>query len=413
MYTFFRKHTGRTKTAAIAVIIILMITGCAQQPTRVYKVASGRTAPAPNQPRRYNSANNTPAAERPAPQSDVIVYGPEGAQFTPTPPLPATLAQNPSSYPGNEEYHLGPDDVLEIKIFQLLEPDEEAVLNTKVDRQGCISLPMLNQIQVSGMTCQQLQQELLNRLGSNYIRNPRVSVALKENGSKKVMVLGCVKKPGPVMLGSDSATLMDVITIAGGIQNTAAPHIEILRGAFDPAAGLPTPAENGWSNGTFAYARELVPISQLFAEDATPLNPLIYPGDVVSVPNGEDGYIYISGEVAQPGTKTYRRPLSVLQAITSAGGATNIAAEKKCRILRQTPDGREKVVLVDLAKIRDGQAPNLLMARNDTIIVPVDPVKKFFDDIDKMFRRGVAAGVDVTYDAGTHMGIPTPRNYAY
>ncbi|MBN2211651.1 MAG: polysaccharide biosynthesis/export family protein [Sedimentisphaerales bacterium] len=398
------------KIAVATVIIILTVFGCAQQPTRVYKVASGRTIPTQSQPPRYLSTDNswtqTQIAQRQTHKPDAIVYGPAGAQFTPTPPITAVLAQNSPGYSGNDEYHLGPDDVVEIKVFQLLEPDKETVLEAKVDRQGCVYLPMLNQVQVSGMTCRQLQQDLLNRLGSNYIRNPKVSVALKLYGSKKVMVLGCVRKAGMVMLVSDAAPLLDVISMAGGIQNKAAPHIEILRGAFDPSAGLPAPITTGLSGGN-DYTREIVPISQLFAENSTPLNPLIYPGDVVSVPDGEEGYIYVSGEVEQPGAKPFRRPLSILQAVTSAGGSTNIAAEKKCRILRQAPDGREKIILVDIGKIREGQAPNLLMARNDTIIVPVDPVKKFFDDLDKMFRRGVVAGVDMTYDAGAQMGIPT------
>ena len=67
----------------------------------------------------------------------------------------------------------------------------------------------------------------------------------------------------------------------------------------------------------------------------------------------------------------------------------------------------EKEIVVDLKEIRKGRHVNLLLARNDTIIVPVDPTKKFFDDMDKMFRRGVNAGVSVTYDAAEEMGIPS------
>ena len=48
-----------------------------------------------------------------------------------------------------------------------------------------------------------------------------------------------------------------------------------------------------------------------------------------------------------------------------------------------------------------------MLAQNDIIMIPTDPLKKFFDDLDNLIKRGVNTGVNVTYDAGTEMGIPT------
>ena len=68
--------------------------------------------------------------------------------------------------------------------------------------------------------------------------------------------------------------------------------------------------------------------------------------------------------------------------------------------------GAKKVITVDLQKIRKGQERNLVLAQNDTIVVPVDPVKKFFDDVFSLIHTGVRAGVDMSYDAGEQMGFP-------
>ena len=152
----------------------------------------------------------------------------------------------------------------------------------------------------------------------------------------------------------------------------------------------------------------MVSVRRLFSEEgAGRINPTIYPGDVIKIRPADEGYVYFSGEVENPGAKTFRRPLTILQAVSCAGGTTNIAAEKKCKIIRRNENGIEKEIIVDLKKINEGKQENLILARNDTIIVPVDPTKKFFDDIDKMFRRGVNAGVSMTYDAAAEMGIPS------
>ena len=194
---------------------------------------------------------------------------------------------------------------------------------------------------------------------------------------------------------SDLSTLLDVLSMAGGVSGNVAPNIEILRGAYNGASG---PSDNMSPKG---YRSELIPVSKLFAEDGhSQVNPVIYPGDVVKVRSLSDGYIYISGEVGKPGSSEFRRPLTILQAVSCAGGASPIAAEDKCKIIRRDVEGRESEIIVDLQKIRSGKDKNLLLACNDTILVPVDPVKKFFNDVANLFQMGVRTGVDVTYDAG-------------
>ncbi|MCP4712556.1 MAG: hypothetical protein GY869_28355 [Planctomycetes bacterium] len=127
----------------------------------------------------------------------------------------------------------------------------------------------------------------------------------------------------------------------------------------------------------------------------------------MKVPRESDGYIYISGEVEQPGSKAFRRPLTILQAITCAGGLTFAAEEKECEIVRRTPTGGEQVIMVDLKKIREGKAANILMAQNDTVHLKANGFKKFLEELDRMFLRAVRVGAEVRYDAGGEMGIPS------
>ncbi len=305
-------------------------------------------------------------------------------------------------------YHIGVGDVLEVKINQLLELDREETLLLEVDGSGQIYLPLLNHVKVASLTTEQVRQELLQRLSREYIRNPKVDVSIKHYNSKKVMVLGKVREPGALVLQSDSSTLLDVIARSGGLVSGSGPNIEILRGGYNSNSASPS---NEWNRSAQSYNsrdRLVVSVSRLFSEEgAGQINPTIYPGDVIKVRPADEGHVYFSGEVEKPGAKTFRRPLTILQAVSCAGGTTNIAAEGKCKIIRRNESGMEKEIIVDLKEIREGKHVNLLLARNDTIIVPVDPTKKFLDDLDRMFRRGVNTGVSVTYDAATDIGIPT------
>lgn len=361
--------------AAVAILIVAMCVGCSEQQSRVYTVSATNQADPDMAEGPYNrNGQNNPGYRTDLGQSE-------------------TLLPN--------QYHLGSDDILEISIFQLMSPNQEYVVRSQVDHSGCIYLPMLNHVYVEGMTPGQVQQELVARLGRELIRDPRVAVVVQEYASKKIMVLGSVNRPGAIVLDTDSTSLADVLCRAGGIRPGVAGTVEIIRGRC--RANSTTTSYNtgyhsaGWfpNHGT----GEIVSLSTVFDGGNGRNNPIIYPGDVVRVPQSHDGVFYISGAVKKPGVKTFRRPLSIMQAVTAAGGIRNIAAEGKCRVIRTMADGTETVINFDFKKIRDGKIDNLMLARNDTIVVPTDPVKKFFDDIDRMIRRGIDTGIEVTYDA--------------
>lgn len=393
-------------------ILCLLVTcwGCSTKPPRVYRVAYSYSNPA-SQPSTknslagpYNSSNTVFAAP-----GQAMPLAPQTPCLQAPRRIPAQMT-GPHNVAAADQYHIGPGDILEVRVSQLLDLDREALLYLEVDRQGQIYMPLLNHVPVAGMTCAQTRHELMARLGREFIRDPKVGVTVKNYRSKEIVVMGTVGRPGLQALQSDSATLLDVISRAGGIRPHAAPDIEILRGGYNSMWGeyVGGPDFSSWAARQIAPGakREIVPVSRLFAGPGKQLNPNIYPGDVVNVLSGREGFIYVSGEVEQPGAKNFHRPLSLLQALTCAGGTTNIAKEKECKIIRRHSDGSEEVMIVDLKKVRQGKEKNIILAQNDTIIVPVHGVKKFFDELDQLIKRGVNTGVDVTYDAGARMGLP-------
>ncbi len=314
------------------------------------------------------------------------------------------------------EYHIGTGDVLLLKIDQLLEPDKETVLKVEVDRNGLIYLPILNHITVGGMTVDDVQKALLSTLASHYIKNPRVDVSVDSFESKKVLVLGEVKKPGPVSLKYDSVPVLEAINEAGGLTSNVSPYVEIMRGAYKNFSNLGS-SDNSVEYRNYRsnqYQRELVPLARVLGEgNLDQINPVVRPGDVVRILPISEGYVYFSGEFMQRGSRQYRRPFTLMQALAVAGGPTNIAKIKDCRILRRNSDGTEREIHINVDKVIKGENENIMLACNDTLIMPVDPWKKFWSDFFGLFTGGVRVGVDTTYDAAEGMGWPGSDRYTY
>ena len=116
---------------------------------------------------------------------------------------------------GTAEFRLGPDDVIEVTVYQ----DKELSTTVPVRPDGKISLPIIGEMPASGKTSMELQKEITQRYGS-IITNPAVTVVVKEVNSPKVSVLGEVKNPGMYKI-KDRATVLDAVALAGGLTEYA------------------------------------------------------------------------------------------------------------------------------------------------------------------------------------------------
>src|SRR5579863_824565 len=122
------------------------------------------------------------------------------------------------------EYRLGPEDVVDVFVWK--EPDLSTTVVVRPD--GRISLPLANELDASGKTAAQLQQEITERL-KRYITEPVVNVMVKQINSLKISVLGEVRKPDVYRI-KNRITVLDAIAMAGGFTDLARPNrVVVLR----------------------------------------------------------------------------------------------------------------------------------------------------------------------------------------
>jgi polysaccharide export outer membrane protein len=115
----------------------------------------------------------------------------------------------------DDSYVIGANDVLAINVWK--EPDISRSVPVRSD--GKISLPLVGELQASGQTPRQLEQEITKHLQS-YISEPEVTVIVTDSKSQKVNILGMVSRPGEYLLTS-STTVLDAVAMAGGFKDFA------------------------------------------------------------------------------------------------------------------------------------------------------------------------------------------------
>lgn len=160
----------------------------------------------------------------------------------------------------NNTYLIGPRDVLNISVWK--EPDLSRSVPVRPD--GEISLPLLNDVHVAGLTPMQLAAAITQRLRT-YVSDPHVSVIVEQVNSQVVYVVGEVNKAGSVPL-LPNMTVLQVISGAGGLSQWAnQKRIYVLR------------VENGQSRRIpYNYKQAL--------RGATNNEIILKPGDTVVVP---------------------------------------------------------------------------------------------------------------------------------
>jgi polysaccharide export outer membrane protein len=128
-------------------------------------------------------------------------------------PAPAGLASAAGT--ASDSYVIGASDVLTITVWK--EPTLSGSLLVRPD--GMVSVPLLGDVQASGMTPLQLADQISTKL-KKYIQDPNVSVVLTQINSKKVYLLGEVAKKGPMEM-TPGMTLLEAIASAGGLTDYA------------------------------------------------------------------------------------------------------------------------------------------------------------------------------------------------
>lgn len=129
------------------------------------------------------------------------------------------------------EYTVGIDDVLEISILQ----PEKLIFVVTIAPDGSITFPYIGNVQVKGMTLNQIQDEIQTRLADGYMKYPIVSVSLRESRSRKFFVYGEVVRPGTYPI-KENVTVLKAISMAGGFTKFgSSSRVKVLRPKKDGA----------------------------------------------------------------------------------------------------------------------------------------------------------------------------------
>jgi polysaccharide biosynthesis/export protein len=307
--------------------------------------------------------------------------------------LKELLNSNPSAPAVSaQEYRIGSEDVLNINVFEAQELNREV----RVSASGEISLPLLGSVRAAGLTPRDLEfvlQELLHR---TYMKDPHVSVFVREMQSHPVSVMGAVRRPGVFQIRGRK-TLLEVLSLAEGLADDAGDTVIILRGAAlsqgaDPSTDLsavtdqPSPgtqdadakAATSGVNGNQSASESAVQVNlkDLLESADSRSNPLVRPGDIVKVTRA--GVVYVIGEVRRPGGFALKsnEKISVLQALALSEGLTRTAAKGEARIIRtDQQSGERKETPIDLGRVLAGKAPDPLLEPKDIVFVPNSAAK--------------------------------------
>ncbi len=148
----------------------------------------------------------------------------------------------------DEDYALGPDDVLTVGILSLESPDEVSSLTRTISKDGTVTLPLIGAIPCGGLTARAFQDRVTAAYKGSYLRDPQVDVAVLEYRSSPVVVTGAVGEPGVYYLRHNRSSVLQVLSMAGGLGKDAGNDLLIVRKRGDAGVGeggearLPAPA---------------------------------------------------------------------------------------------------------------------------------------------------------------------------
>jgi polysaccharide biosynthesis/export protein len=264
---------------------------------------------------------------------------------TPAAPLPTPSAE-PAVSP---DYRVGPGDVLDVTVFG----NDDLSRTTTVQTNGTISLALLGDVAVAGLTLTEVKTKLTSLLARDYLVNPQVDVKVKEFQSQFVTLIGEVNSPGKKPLRGRTR-LIDVLVESGGFTPRASGEIVISRAEGTFAGGVKT-------------LKMRLGSGSLTPQDQVNLEIALQSGDIITA--SPKYYVTVEGEVMRPNRYVLEGDLTVSGAISSAGGLTRFGSQdvKVRRVDPQT--GQTTIFAVDLKDVRKGKAADPPLLPNDVVSV--------------------------------------------
>jgi polysaccharide export outer membrane protein len=257
----------------------------------------------------------------------------------------AVFAQG--SAPAFTDYVVGPQDVLTITSY------DQADLSGKfaVEADGTFTYPLIGRLTAGGLSLRALEMGLKKRLKEEgFFNDPQVTVAVETYKSQKLFIVGEVRLPGSYPLSGDM-TLVEALARAGSTLPTASGEVVIVRPAAGKASGPVLPTADNDASIVRVDLKALQ--NGAFSENA-----VLRDGDTIFVPRAES--VYVFGQVKNPGAYALQqKDTSVLQALSLAGGLTDLGSTSRIKIVRIVKGEKQEIS----GKLGDVVQPG------DTIIV--------------------------------------------
>lgn len=248
------------------------------------------------------------------------------------------------------DYKIGPKDLLEISVFGL----DELNKTERVSEEGKITLPLLGEIDVDGLTKSELEVKLARLLEEKYLQDPQVTIFIAEYQSKRVSVMGAVQSPGMYELVGKQ-TVLEVIAKAGGLTIEAGKEMFVMR-----------------QNSEGENSSVKISLDDLILDGQAELNIPLESNDIINIPIDKIANVYVMGQVRSPGALEVKRSRipTLLMAIAQAGGFAERASKGGVLIKRIGKDGKEIKIKVNVKNIIKGKKDDIQLLEDDVVVVP-------------------------------------------
>jgi polysaccharide export outer membrane protein len=264
------------------------------------------------------------------------------------------IEESTKSATNNYDYQIGPGDLLDVKVYEAQDLSTEARVSTR----GTVTYPLLGEVDLGGLTVQEAEKRLRGLLQAKYVKDPHVSIFIKEYRSKKVAVVGAVKNPGDYEL-LNRGHLLEAIALAGGLTDNAGQIVYLTHQGTDKQIKID--------------------LNELLVKGNTSLNLPVQMGDTVFVP--EAGVYYVNGAVKKGGQFFLKKPVTVSRAVQIAGGLTIGARASHVTLIRFNENGDKQIIPVDLKAIEKGEREDIALQDQDVVFVSKNPIIAFFQTI--------------------------------
>lgn len=214
-----------------------------------------------------------------------------------------------------------------------------------VHSDGTIFYPYVGEIKVAGLKVTEIRDILRKEL-AKYIASPQVDVTVASFRSKRVYMTGELKQPGTQPITNVPLTLLEAVSNAGGLTDTA-----------------------DWTNVTLTRNGETKRYSlrDLYRQGDTRENILLRPNDIIHVARNDAAKIFVLGEVGKPTSLNIgRSDITLAEALADAGGFAQATADASgIFVLRQAAEGSDKIA--DVYQLHARNATALVLADQFTL----------------------------------------------